>query len=103
MKIKKGDKVKIIKGKDKGKEGNVVIAFPQENKILVEGVNVYKKHRKAQGEKNPGGIFEITKPIKVENVMVICPKCVQSVRIGYKMEKNKDKVRICKQCKEIIN
>lgn len=103
MKIKAGDKVKIIKGKDQGKEGIVKKAFRSEKTVMVEGVNLYKKHQKPKGDKAPGGIITLNRPLPVENVKFICPKCGQSVRVGYKIEKDQKKYRFCKKCKEIIN
>ncbi len=101
MKIKKDDTILIITGKDKGKKGKVLRAFPRQNKILVEKVNIVKKHRrpKKQGEK--GQIIEIPKPINVSNVKLICPKCGQATRIGFKISKN-EKNRICKKCEQEV-
>lgn len=99
-KIKKGDKVKIISGKDKGVEALVEKVFPREDLILVEGVNQVKRHMKAT-KTNKGGIITINKPINVSNVMLICPKCSKPVRVGFILVDGK-KHRVCKKCKEII-
>jgi len=101
MKIKKGDTVLIISGKDKGKKGKVFEAFPVQDKIAIEGVNIVKKHRKAKSEKEKGQVVEVPKPIDVSNVKIICPKCSKSVRVGYKIIENK-KYRVCKKCKQEI-
>jgi large subunit ribosomal protein L24 len=97
MKLKKGDKVIITTGKDKGKTGKVEKIFPKINKVLLPGLNVYKRHLKKRDEKHPGGIIDISHPLPVSNVMLICPKCGKTTRIGYKTG-NKTKERICKKC-----
>lgn len=102
MKIKKGDQVKVTAGKDKGKTAKVEKVFSKTGKVLVEGVNVYKKHLKKQGQDKPGGIIEINKPLPAGNVALICPKCQKPTRIGYKKDKQDKKYRICKKCKEAI-
>lgn len=98
MKIHKSDKVKIITGKDKGKTGKVEKVYPKKGKLLVAGVNIYRKHLKPRGEKNPGGIVDISKPIDVSNVVLICPNCNKETRIGYSIDKKGGKTRICKKC-----
>ncbi len=101
MKIKKGDNVKIIKGKDKGKMGKVLKAIPKENKILVEGLNLVKKHAKPRREGEKGEIVLVPRPISVSNVMLVCPHCHQPTRVGYRMVNGK-KHRFCKKCEQII-
>ncbi len=101
MKIKKGDTVLIIAGKDRGKKAKVLEAFPQDNKISVEGVNIVKKHRRSKQEREKGQIIEIPKPIDVSNVKLVCPKCGQATRVGYKTIETK-KYRLCKKCKQEI-
>ena len=101
MKIKKGDTVLIISGKYRGKKGKVLKAFPKEGKILVEGINIVKKHLKPRRTGEKGQIIEIPKPLAVSNAKLICPKCGKATRVGYKIIKEK-KYRICKKCgKEI--
>lgn len=97
MKIKKNDTIKISVGKDKGKSGKVLKVFPKENKILVENLNMFKKHArpKKQGEK--GQIILISKPINVSNAIFVCSSCGKATRIGYKID-GKNKTRICKKC-----
>lgn len=100
MKIKKGDKVKILLGKDRGKEGKVEYVIGKEKKVFVGGVNLYKRHVKKQGEVK-GGIIDIPKPIDVSNAALICPKCNKVTRVGYKIG-DANKIRICRKCgKEI--
>lgn len=97
MKIKKGDTVLIVCGKDRGRKGKVLDAFPQSGKIVVEGINILKKHRRPKSEKEKGQVIELAKPIDVSNVKLICTKCSQPTRVGYRLsEKGKD--RICKKC-----
>ena len=101
MKIKKGDTVLIISGKDKGRTGKVTRALPKKRGILVEGINLKKKHvrPKKQGEK--GQIVDVPAALEVSNVKIICPKCGKAVRVGYKVEEDAKK-RICKKCKQEI-
>ena len=101
MKIKKGDTVLIISGKNRGKKAKVLQAFPQQGKISVEGVNIVKKHRRPKSEKEMGQIVEIPKPIDVSNVKIVCPKCGQASRVGYKVVEKK-KYRVCKKCRQEI-
>ena len=102
MKIKKDDKVIILSGKYKSKKGKVLKAIPKDGRIIVEGVNIVKKHRrpKKQGEK--GQRIEVASPIDISNAMLICPKCGKNTRVGYKVLENKEKVRICKKCNQEI-
>ncbi len=101
MKLKKGDKVKIISGKDKGKEGKIEKVYKKSNKVLILGINMYKKHIKKNEKLSQVGIIDVPRPIMISKVMLICPKCNNSTRVGYKIE-NKKKVRICKKCKSNI-
>jgi len=101
MRIKKSDTVLIISGKDRGKKGKVIKALPKENKIVVEGVNLRKKHTRPRRQGEKGQIVEIAAPFDVSNVKLICPKCKKPTRVGYRvLEKNK--FRICKKCGEEI-
>ena len=102
MKIKKGDTVLIIKGKDKGKKGKVLRAFPKEMKILAEGVNLIKKHQRPKREGEKGKIVQVSHPIFVSKVKLICPKCSKPTKVGYKIEGG-GKFRFCKKCKNIID
>jgi large subunit ribosomal protein L24 len=97
MKIRKGDKVRVIKGKDRGREGTVERTLPKERKVVVSGLNIYKKAVRPQKQGQKGGIVEITKPLPVENVMLLCSKCSEPTRVGYQIEKG-EKSRICKKC-----
>ena len=97
MKIKKDDKVVVLAGKDKGKQGKVLVANPKGGKVVVEGVNVATKHQKPQGQNREGGIIKIETPIYVSKVQLVCPKCGKGTRVGYKLADGK-KVRVCKKC-----
>jgi len=101
MKLQKGDTVNIVRGKDSGKTGKVEKVFSKEAKVLVEGVNQYKRHVKARMAGQKSEIVTLTKPLPVANVMLLCPKCKKLTRVGYKMLKE-DKVRICKKCQAEI-
>jgi len=98
MKIKQKDTVLIITGKDKGKKGKVLKTFPLQDKILVEGANIIKKHRRAKNEKEKGQVVQIPKPISISNVKLVCSKCSQATRVGYKGT-GRNKKRTCKKCK----
>ena len=101
MKIKKNDKVRIIAGKDKGRNGVIERVYQKQNKVLVTGINMYKKHIKKNEKMPQGGVVELPRPMNVSKIMFICPVCKKPVRLGYKLEKNK-KVRICKACSTIV-
>lgn len=101
MFVKTGDKVKILTGKDKGKEGTILAAMPKKNKVLVEGLNIMKKHTRPTGMGQEGGIVEKEAPIHVSNVQLIDPKTNESTRVGYKVENGK-KVRYAKKSGEAL-
>ncbi|HEX4866927.1 MAG TPA: 50S ribosomal protein L24 [Acidimicrobiales bacterium] len=98
MKIKKGDTVKVLTGKDRGKTGEVMRAIPEKGKVIVDGVNVAKKHQKATKATMQGGIIDKDMPIPAANVAVICPKGGHPTRVGYKVEPDGTKIRVCKKC-----
>lgn len=100
FKFKAQDQVKVVAGKDKGKSGKIEKVILKEEKVVVSGVNIYKRHKKVS-RNQPAGIFEITRPISVSKVALICPKCQKQTRVGFIVE-NKSKKRICKKCKGIL-
>ncbi|ANB58158.1 ribosomal protein L24 [Anoxybacillus sp. B7M1] len=102
MHVKKGDKVQVISGKDKGKQGVVLAAFPKKNRVLVEGVNIVKKHAKPSQVNPQGGIISKEAPIHVSNVMPLDPKTGTPTRVGYKLVDGK-KVRYAKKSGEILD
>jgi len=102
MNVKKGDKVMVITGKDKGKTGVILVAFPKKDRVLVEGVNIVKKHTKPNQENPQGGIISQEAAIHVSNVMLIDPKTGEPTRVGYKIENGK-KVRVAKKSGELLD
>ena len=103
MKLKVGDKVKVIAGSSKGKEGKIIKTLRDENRVIVEGVNIVKKHKKGNGQET-GGILEVEAPINASNVMLIDPKPIKVTRLGYsKDEKTNKKIRISKKSNEKID
>lgn len=102
MKIRKGDIVKIISGDDRGRQGKVLAALPRNNKIVVEGVNIQKKHVRPRREGEKGELVKIPAPFSVSRAMLMCPGCKRAVRVGYKFNDSGVKMRVCKRCgKEI--
>ncbi|BCX16143.1 MAG: 50S ribosomal protein L24 [Candidatus Parcubacteria bacterium] len=101
MKLKKGDIVKVIAGKDKGKTGKIIKAFPSQNKVLVEGINQYKKHVRPKRVGEKGEIILISRPLDVSKVMLVCSSCGQATRVGYLIKDN-EKTRYCKKCKATV-
>ena len=97
MNIKKDDKVIVLSGKDKGKQGKVMIADPKAGKVVVEGVNVATKHQRAQKQGQEGGIIKVETPIYACKVQLVCPKCGKATRVAHKVTGDK-KVRVCKKC-----
>jgi large subunit ribosomal protein L24 len=97
MKLHKGDTVSIVRGKDNGKTGKIEKVFSKESKVVVEGVNQYKRHIKARMAGQKSEIITLTKPLSLANVQLICPKCKKPTRVGYKILKD-EKTRICKKC-----
>ena len=97
MNIKKDDKVVVLSGKDKGKQGKVLSADPKAGKLVVEGVNVASRHQKPRKQGEEGGIIKVETPIYACKVMVVCPKCGKPTRVAHKLESGKS-VRVCKKC-----
>ncbi len=101
MKFKKGDKIKVVLGKDKGKEGKIEKVFPKTDRVLVLGVNQYKRHLKARSQKQPSEIVTLTKPLSVHNIMLLCSHCGKTTRAGFKIEES-NKLRICRKCEKTL-
>ena len=97
MKIKTDDKVIVLSGKDKGKQGEVLVAEPKAGKVTVKGVNVATKHQKPQKQGQEGGIIKVETPIYASKVQLVCPKCGKGTRVAHKISDGK-KVRVCKKC-----
>ena len=98
MHVKKGDNVKILCGKDKGKTGEIIRAIPQTQRVVVQGANIMKKAMRPTQQNPQGGISSIEAPIHVSNVMLICPKCKEATRTSKRTNEQGKKVRVCKKC-----
>jgi large subunit ribosomal protein L24 len=118
MKIRKGDLVQILSGKDRGKQGRIIEADPKKRRVIVENLNVVKKHRRPRPMKDssrmgqvqiqPGGVVDLAAPIDASNVMVVCPTCNRATRVGYEFRESKGrqvKVRVCRRadCGEVLD
>jgi large subunit ribosomal protein L24 len=119
MKVRKGDLVQVLSGKDRGKQGRIIEADPRKQRVLVENINVVKKHRKPRPMKDssrmgqtqiqPGGVFDLASPLPVSSVMLVCPTCNRPSRVGYEFREDEKgrrvKVRVCKRadCGEVLD
>ena len=103
MRIRKDDTVVIITGKDRGKKGKVRRAFPDEDRVVVEGLNMIKRHSRARRATRQAGIIELEAPIHVSDVMLICNKCSNPTRINFHFLDDGKKVRVCNSCREVID
>ena len=103
MKIRKNDTVLVITGKDKGKKGKVRRVLPKENRVLVDGINMVKRHSRTRGQARQAGIIEMEAPISASNVMLICNKCDKPARVGFRLIDNGKKARTCRSCNEVID
>jgi large subunit ribosomal protein L24 len=118
MKVRKGDLVQVLSGKDRGKQGRIIEADPKKRRVIVENLNVVKKHRRPRPMKDssrmgqvqiqPGGVVDLAAPIDASNVMVVCPTCNRATRVGYEFRESKGrqvKVRVCRRadCGEVLD
>ena len=119
MKIRKGDLVQVLSGKDRGKQGRIIEADPRKGRVMVENLNLVKKHRKprplkdssrmGQTQVQPGGVFDLAAPLPISSVMVVCPTCNRPSRVGYEFREDEKgrrvKVRVCKRadCGEVLD
>ena len=103
MKIRKNDTVLVIAGKDRGKTGKVRSAYPEEERVLVEGINFIKRHTRAQGTVRQAGIVEREAPIRVSSVMLVCSRCNHPARVGFRTLDDGRRVRVCRRCQEVID
>lgn len=103
MSVRKGDEVEVIAGKDKGKRGVIERVLPEENRVVVEGANIVKRHLRRQPNALQAGIVEMPAPLSRSNVMLICPNCGEPTRIGRTELPNGDHARVCKNCSEIVD
>ena len=102
FKIRKGDTVQVIKGKDKGKKGKIITILPERKRAIVEAINLVKKHKRQTRQDQQGGIVAIEMPIALGNIMLVCRHCDRPVRVGFSILKDGTKSRVCKACKEVI-
>lgn len=102
MKIKKGDKIKVILGKDRGREGVVEKVYVKSRSVIIKGINIYKKHIKKSETSPKGGVVETNRPLLVSKVMLICPNCKEKTRVGYSYSAKGVKQRVCKKCHKVI-
>lgn len=103
LRIKKNDSIVVISGKEKGKRGRVLSVSPSKGSLIIEKINVVKKHMKPSRKYTQGGIIEKEAPIHLSNVMLICPKCNKPTRIGSLFLEGGRKVRVCKKCREVMD
>lgn len=101
--IKKNDSVVVIAGKEKGKTGKVLRVIPKKDRAIVEKLNMVKRHMKPGAQSRQGGILEREAPIHISNLMLLCSKCTDPTRVGYRILDDNRKVRVCKKCDEIID
>ncbi len=101
--IRKEDTVVVMTGKEKGKKGRVLSVMPAKSKLIIEKVNVIKRHMKPSRKYSQGGIIEKEAPIHISNVILVCPKCGKPTRVGRLVMENGSKVRVCRKCKEVID
>lgn len=102
LRIKRDDLVYVITGEDRGKKGKVLKVYPNTNRVIVEGINLMKKHRRRTREDQQGGIVQIEKPINISNLMFFCKHCNRPARLAVSILKDGSKTRICRKCKEVI-
>ena len=102
-KIRKNDEILVILGRDRGKKGKIQRSLPRDERLIVEGVNMIKRHMRPRGTVRQAGIIEREAPIHISNVLLICKKCNQPTRVGFRILEDKTKVRLCKRCGEVID
>lgn len=103
MKVRKDDTVVITAGKDKGKKGKVRRVLPREDRVIVEGLNMVKRHSRTRGRARQAGIIELEAPVHISNVMLFCNKCGKPTRVGFRFLDDGTKVRVCRNCSEMID
>ncbi|HOJ88557.1 MAG TPA: 50S ribosomal protein L24 [Pseudothermotoga sp.] len=103
MRIRKDDTVQVISGKDKGKRGKILKVLPRENKVVVQGINMVKRHQRPIPQLREGGIIEREAPVYASKVMLVCPNCDRPTRVGARFLEDGTKVRVCKKCGEVID
>ncbi len=101
--VKRGDTVKVISGKEKGKTGKILKAYPAKGRVIVEHVNMIKKHTKRRSQGQGGGIIEREGTLNASNLLLVCPGCRKATRLGRKLLEDGSKARICKKCGEVVD
>lgn len=101
-KIKRNDNVQVLSGKDRGKQGQVRRVMPKEERAIVTGINIAKKHRRPRTANETGGIVEIEAPLHISKLALVCPNCGRATRVGIHVQESGKKVRYCKRCKEDV-
>jgi len=102
LKLKKGDTIRVVKGKDKGKTGKILAIYLSVGRALIEGINLAKKHKRQTRQEEKGGIVSIEMPISISNIALVCKNCSRQARVGFTILKDGTKARICKACKEVL-
>jgi large subunit ribosomal protein L24 len=103
LRIKANDTIEVITGKDRGRRGKVQRVMRQENRVLVEGMNMVKRHQKASGDLRQAGIISKETPLRLSNVRLVCTQCATGVRVGFQLLEDGRKVRVCRSCKQMID
>jgi large subunit ribosomal protein L24 len=98
MKLRKGDHVRVIAGKDVGKEGDITRVYPETERVIVDGINIAKRHTRATGQTMQGGIIDKDMPLHVSNLAIVCSACGSPTRVGYRFDPDGTKFRICRKC-----
>ena len=102
FRIRKNDMVMVVKGKDRGKTGKVMRVLPDDGRVIVERLNMVKRHSKPRGAASPGGIVDKEAPLRIENVMFFCERCNAPVRLGVKLATDGERTRVCRRCGEAV-
>lgn len=103
MQIRKNDSVLVIKGRERGKTGKVLRVIPEKGAVIIERVNLVKRHSRPRGPQQPGGILEKEASLQAANVMIMCEKCNAPIRVGHKVSADGKKIRICRRCNEALD
>ena len=101
-KVRKNDTVQVLAGRERGKQGKVTRVIPREDRVVIEGVNIRKRHTKPRRQGEQGGVVEFPAPLHISNVAVVCAKCARPARVGFRILTDGTKVRVCKRCGEVI-
>ena len=103
MRVKKGDTIVVITGKDKGRKGKIRQVLPKDESVIIEGVNIIKRHMKPRGQARQAGIIESEAPVHISKVMIVCPKCNKPARLKANVSEDGKRMRVCSKCNEVIS